>query len=103
MHIFFSSIIGGCIYFLLQYFNVKENFTLYEINASAYCIPELENIPKEISIGMLIVICLTIRMFYVFVSGIVSGIIYKITGNKNGTIVIVLIIMIVPILIYDIG
>ena len=42
-------------------------------------------------------------MFYVFVSGIVSGIIYKITGNKNGTIVIVLIIMIVPILIYDIG
>ena len=101
--LFFSSIIGGCIYFLLQYFNVKENFTLYEINASAYCIPELENIPKEISIGMLIVICLTIRMFYVFVSGIVSGIIYKITGNKNGTIVIVLIIMIVPILIYDIG
>lgn len=101
--LFFSSIIGGCIYFLLQYFNVKENFTLYEINASAYCIPELENIPKEISIGMLIVICLTIRMFYIFVSGIVSGIIYKITGNKNGTIVIVLIIMIVPILIYDIG
>lgn len=100
--LFLTVIIQGVIYVLMQYSNVKYGLAIKSLNAPAYSIWELKDIHNNISVNMLIFIIMLSRIIYVFIMGILSGIIYKFIRNKNIAIILTLIVAFIPILIYNI-